>query len=231
MEKRGMTIAVLLSMVICLCGCTAAEKETKVEPTIHWTEDFTMKYQEDPDVNQLIAVQYTGGYDAKIQLFEKSVVEGKNVWTKTLTCDGIVGKNGLGKTKEGDLKTPIGDFGVTTAFGIKENPGTSMPYIDVTEDTYCCADENYYNQIIDISEHPHDCSDGEHMITYSPQYNYGMFLDYNKEGEPGKGSAIFFHCFGANPYTGGCIAVSEEDMMTILKSVDEGVRVVIDYMP
>ncbi|SHK70584.1 L,D-transpeptidase family protein [Hespellia stercorisuis] len=124
-----------------------------------------------------------------------------------------------------------GDFGVSTAFGIKENPGTVMPYVDVTENTYCCSDEHYYNQIIDISEHPHDCSNGEKMITYSPQYNYGMFLDYNKECVVGNGSAIFFHCFGAKPYTQGCVAVSEQDMITILKAVEPGVRVVIDHMP
>ena len=137
----------------------------------------------------------------------------------------------FGKTQEGDHKTPIGDFGITTAFGIKENPGTALPYIDVDENTYCCGDENFYNQMIDISEHPHDCADGEHIIDYSPEYNYGIFIDYNKDGTPGLGSAIFFHCAGANTYTGGCIAVSEENMLTILKALDINARIIIDYIP
>ena len=34
----------------------------------------------------------------------------KNAWTNILECAGIVGKNGIGKTKEGDNLAPKGDF-------------------------------------------------------------------------------------------------------------------------
>ena len=63
--------------------------------------------------------------------------------------------------------------------------------MDVTDDIYCC-EEDYYNKMLSIKEYPHDCK-GEHLIDYTPEYNYGFFLDYNSEGEKGKGSAIFFH--------------------------------------
>ena len=60
--------------------------------------------------------------------------------TARLTIDGVeifttsvyIGKNGIGKTGEGDAKTPTGTLHPLTAFGVKENPGTKMPYIDVT---------------------------------------------------------------------------------------------------
>lgn len=193
--------------------------------------DTTGKYLRDDSVKQLITVQATEGTNAVVKLFEKTAENGSTLWTQTLDCPGFIGLAGLGKTKEGDNKTPIGDFGITTAFGIKADPGTALPYLDVDEYTYCCGDENYYNQLIDIREHPHDCSGGEHLIDYSPEYNYGLFLDYNKDGTPGLGSAIFFHCAGANTYTGGCIAVSEEDMVTILKALTPNARIIIDYMP
>ena len=229
--KKTVTIALLMCMIL-LCSCCADSQPTqKNTPSIHWRKDTTGKYLNDDSVKQIITVQATEGSNAVIKLFEKTTENGKTVWTETLDCPGIIGLNGLGKTKEGDNKTPIGDFGITTAFGIKENPGTVLPYLDVDEDTYCCGDENLYNQMIDISEHPHDCSDGEHIIDYSPEYNYGIFLDYNKDGTPGLGSAIFFHCAGANTYTGGCIAVSEENMVTILRSLDANARIIIDYMP
>ena len=229
--KRTIAL-VLLMFSMLLCGCTDSKQPAPENtPSIHWRKDTTGKYLNDDSVKQIITVQAAEGSNAVIKLFEKTAENGKNIWTETLECPGIIGLEGLGKTKEGDNKTPIGDFGITTAFGIKENPGTSIPYIEADENTYCCGDENFYNQMIDISEHPHDCSDGEHIIDYSPEYNYGIFLDYNKDGTPGLGSAIFFHCAGANTYTGGCIAVSEENMITILRALDANARIIIDYMP
>lgn len=35
------------------------------------------------------------------------------------------------------------------------------------------------------------------IIEYSPEYNYGFTINFNKNGEIGKGSAIFFHLKGA----------------------------------
>ena len=229
--KRIMALSLLMSIFL-LCGCSVGRQaEEKHTPSLHWSRDTTGKYLRDDAVKQLVTVQATEGTNAVIKLFEKTMENGKTVWTETLSCPGFIGLEGLGKTKEGDNKTPIGDFGITTAFGIKENPGTALPYIDVDENTYCCGDENFYNQIIDISEHPHDCTDGEHIIDYSPQYNYGIFIDYNKECTPGLGSGIFLHCTGANTFTGGCVAVSEKDMVTILKALDANARIIIDYMP
>ncbi len=228
---KRIIVPVLIMCMMLLCACSSINHATQENtPSIHWRKDTTGKYLNDDSVNQIITVQVTEGSNAAIKLFEKNVENGKNVWTETLDCPGFIGHEGLGKTKEGDNKTPIGDFGITTAFGIRKNPGTALPYIDVDENTYCCGDENFYNQIIDISEHPHDCSDGEHLIDYSPEYNYGIFINYNKECTPGLGSAIFLHCTGANTYTGGCIAVSEENMITLLKALDTNARIIIDYI-
>ena len=229
MKRKILLHSLLVLCLVALVGC-GAEKQAQPSASVSWRVDTTGKYLNDDSVSQLITVQAVSQTDARIKLFEKSKENGKNIWTETLSCEGYIGKEGLGKTKEGDNKTPIGDFGIITAFGIKENPGTALPYVDVTENTYCCGDENFYNQIIDIAEHPHDCNDGEHLIDYSPEYNYGFSLDYNKEGTVGLGSAIFFHCTGANVFTGGCIAVSEEDMVTILKALDGSARVIIDYL-
>ena len=232
--KKFLSFVLLACLMLTLCACGASDEptvETKAEPSIHWRKDTTGKYLNDDSVKQIITVQATTGSNAVVKLFEKTVEGDRNIWTETLCCDAFIGKEGLGKTKEGDNKTPIGDFGIITAFGIKDDPGTSLPYIKADENTYCCGDSNFYNQMIDISEHPHDCADGEHIIDYTPEYNYGIFVDYNKEGTPGLGSAIFFHCAGANTYTGGCIAVSEENMLKILKTVDSGARIIIDYMP
>ena len=50
------------------------------------------------------------------------------------------------------------------AFGILDNPGTALDYVDVVETTFACDEEGeYYNQIIDTAETGHDCT-GEEMF-------------------------------------------------------------------
>lgn len=227
MKKQIAMILVLALLALCITGCGAKQPE----PSIQWRVDTTGKYLNDDTVQSLVCVQATQGTNARVLLYEKSTENGKTVWTQTLECDGLIGKEGLGKTKEGDNKTPIGDFGILQAFGIKKNPGTSIPYVDVTEDIYGCCHEIAYNQLVSINDYPHDCAEDEHMIDYSPEYNYGLFLDYNSERTVGKGNCIFFHCTGANTYTGGCIAVAEENLVQIMKAVDINSRVIIDYAP
>ena len=43
-----------------------------------------------------------------------------------MTTEAFIGKNGIGKTTEGDKKTPKGLFKLGITFGIKENPRNSI---------------------------------------------------------------------------------------------------------
>lgn len=43
-------------------------------------------------------------------------------WNKIMCAEGFIGENGIGKTIEGDKKTPKGLFKLGISFGIKENP-------------------------------------------------------------------------------------------------------------
>ena len=171
------------------------------------------------EYGQLLEVYDVQGSAGKARL----TVNGKVLFV----TDVFVGKNGLGKTGEGDGKTPIGTLHPLTAFGVKPNPGTTMPYIDVKPTTYAC-DENceYYNQIIDTAETKHDCK-GEEMYSYQPQYNYGIATDFNKECIYPNGSAIFIHVKGTKTYTGGCIAFDEDRMVEILKNCDMSLVIII----
>lgn len=219
----------ILVMVGLLCLAAFAYfmwQSSHTAPSSQWS-GILSKYRNDSRVQQLVFVQALKGSQARVIVYQKDESE-HNAWTSVLDCDGFIGWNGLGKQKEGDGKTPTGDFGITTAFGIKKNPGTKMPYLDVTESMYCCGEKEFYNKIIDNATMKHKCGENsEHMISYSPQYNYGFAIDYNKDGAFGKGSAIFFHCFGPNDYTAGCVSVAEENMKTILKYCDGNARICI----
>lgn len=181
------------------------------------------KYASDDDVNEILEVKYTGGSNAKVVLRVKD----EGAWETAVSCQGYVGKRGIGETREGLARTPSGDFGITDAFGIESDPGANINYVEVTPAMYWCGDSAYYNQLIDINSHPHNCS-GEHLIDYSPHYDYGLFFDYNTNPiRYGKGSAFFVHCTGAQHDTEGCIAVPKPDMIDIICTVTDGARLCI----
>lgn len=193
--------------------------------------DLQDKYIVKSKVKQLIFVKCTGGSNATLLLYKKKDADDdddsdEKIWERVLTCDAYIGQNGLGKKKEGDRKTPEGCFTITHAFGVKKDPGSKMDYLKLKDYHYWCGDEAHYNQLIDIRDYPHSCR-GEHLINYTKQYAYSMALNYNKKCVYGKGSAIFLHCFGYNPYTLGCIAVSEDNMKTILKTCADNTKICI----
>lgn len=204
------------SLLLLLAAC--ASPVTK-EP---WRR-VLKQYATDASVQELLLVHCDQGSDATVYFCRKQ----GGRWKLLREGAAFVGKNGLGKTGEGDAKTPEGDFGILTAFGILPDPGTALPWLQVTESTYACDEEGpWYNRIIDTVATHHPCK-GEDMFHTAPEYNYGLALDFNPDCRYPDGSAIFFHCKGHKTWTGGCIAVDEDFMREILTLARPGLRVVI----
>lgn len=178
------------------------------------------------DTNELVLVKCTGGSRAEVS-FHKKQKNGK--WKRVCKSKGYIGLNGYGKEREGDKKTPLGTFGLSKAFGICDNPGTSMDYTKVNEYHYWCGDygKPYFNQLVDVRDLGVSSVPGEHLIEYQGYYNYCLFIDYNAEGEYEKGSCIFLHCSAGAKGTSGCVAVSEKMMIKILKKIHDGAKIVI----
>ena len=201
----------LLSLSACTPGRTGFERKV------------LRQYAPQAQVQELILVKGESGSDALVRYFRRS---GRR-WKLDTEGPALIGKNGLGKTREGDAKTPEGDFGVLTAFGILPDPGTALPWLPVTESIFACDEEGpWYNRIIDTVATHHPCK-GEDMFHTAPEYNYGMALDYNAECRYPDGSAIFFHCKGAKAWTGGCVAVDEDFLRHILTTCHPTLRVII----
>lgn len=179
---------------------------------------YLKKYGSSDEVREIVSVVCYENGDAVLSLFEKKSA----CWNQSFQVNAAIGRDGLGKQREGDMKTPIGDFGIITAFGIKDNPGTSLPYLLVDDTLFCCDEEGAeYNRFVH-----HPCS-GEHICEYLPQYNYGLFLDYNKDGVYPLGSAIFIHVLADKNFTAGCVAIPEPEMKELLRRLSPGARVVI----
>lgn len=170
--------------------------------------------------------------DAWISLHEK---QPDGTWIMVMTTPGFIGKNGLGKTREGDAKTPTGVFRFNRAFGIADDPGCAIPYVKADEGTYWSGDQRegyHYNELVNIRDLPGldvESGDSEHIIDYPYHYQYCLNISYNEEGVPGLGSAIFLHCYApAKPFTGGCVSIPEDHMAFVMRRIDENTVVVID---
>lgn len=176
--------------------------------------------------SQVVLVDYQSGSRAKLSIHEKK----SGVWKELYSCTAYVGKNGIGKIREGDGKTPSGTYNLTQPFGIKADPGANMAYTQVTKYHYWCgtSGSDYYNQLVDMRVTGRkNTSDDEYLINYTGYYNYCMFVDYNASGAAGKGSCIFLHCSGSKASTGGCIAVPEKVMKKIVQWAEPGAKIVI----
>ncbi len=240
---RKMVTRVLPVFVLVLClllgGCGAQETQGTREETgfdLKKAEDspeWVTKLEQAKDVEQLFVVAGIGETTAYVTMHQK---DADGTWKEIITTPGYIGKKGLGKTKEGDAMTPVGTYHFNFAFGNNEDPGcTAFDYHKVTEDDYWSGDvrEGYhYNEMVSIKDLPDlNTGDSEHLIEYPVHYQYCLNISWNEDGTAGKGSAIFLHCLGPQkPYTGGCVAIPVDKMITVMKTVDKDCVVVIDSL-
>ena len=183
------------------------------------------RFAAEPGVRQLLAVECTGGSDAKVRFYLKE----NGRWRLARRGSAFIGKNGVGKTMEGDAKTPEGELRPLRAFGILPDPGCRMPYLRVVPGTVACDEQGpNYNRIVQTgSTEPQKGCGGERMWELSPEYDYGIETDYNAAGVWPLGSAIFVHCKGHKSWTGGCIALDRRLMRQILQASDSGLVISI----
>ena len=228
-------ICIIFIFCITGCGINLNDKKTDfVKPTVNYekeeTPEWVIKLAEEKNTDQIFIVAGVGQTTAYVSMHQK---DENNDWRCIITTPGYIGKYGLGKTKEGDGKTPVGEFHFTEAFGIADNPGCKMDYLKVSDDNWWSGDVNYkYNNMISIKDYPNLAKDdSEHIIDYNYEYQYCLNISYNEEGTPARGSAIFLHCLGPlKPYTGGCVAIPKQKMQKVMQNAKTDCVVIIDSL-
>jgi L,D-peptidoglycan transpeptidase YkuD (ErfK/YbiS/YcfS/YnhG family) len=135
-----------------------------------------------------------------------------------------LGYNGLappGKKREGDGRTPSGDYGFSFYFGVKPNPGVAFKYRHAY--TYDVWDDDpsspRYNEWVDTRRH--GAGAGPEPMHQVPAYNYAAVIAYNTGRVPGLGSAIFLHV-GTGSATAGCVSLPEDQLLKILRWLRPG---------
>lgn len=156
---------------------------------------------------------------------------GKLIWNgKEYKC--AIGKGGVTKDKkEGDGKTPVGCFPIRKIFYRADRilkPQSVFKTFEITPADGWCDDPkdlNYNRQI----KLPYGAS-YENLWRNDNLYDVIVVLGYN-DNPPvaGKGSAIFMHL--ARPDyapTLGCIALSLEDLLKILREINVNTRICVE---
>jgi L,D-peptidoglycan transpeptidase YkuD (ErfK/YbiS/YcfS/YnhG family) len=142
------------------------------------------------------------------------------------------------------MKTPAGTYRIHKGFGHYSNPGTRLPYTQLTPSDYWAGDQSdpkTYNifQYRRPSTAKWRTSDSEALYYTMPAYRYVACIDFNLAGgiheqsdgqwvatTPANvkiGSGIFLHTYGVtgwDGYTEGCVATSEARLEWLLRWFD-----------
>lgn len=158
-------------------------------------------------------------------------------WVQVGSTSARFGVKGLSDNRvEGDGTTPTGLYGLPSAFGIKPNPGSGLPWRRVDAGSWWdenALDARYNTWYQDCPSSvcweartdPDHAS--EHLIEYTPQYNYAVVIGFNtgtaKVRPPARpsGSGIFIHVSGSG-YTAGCISIGQSALVSLLRWLDPG---------
>lgn len=147
-------------------------------------------------------------------------------WKMMLAAPAYIGRDGMCPDEEHTeggvfTKTPIGTYHFNKAFGLAEDPGCQLEYIQVGEEDYWSGDDREgmgYNQLVSIRDYPDlDVRSSVHFTGAPQEYRYCLNISFNEEGTPGRGSAIFLRCMGDREYTGGSVAIPEDSMRTVMQ--------------
>ncbi|MDP4180891.1 MAG: L,D-transpeptidase family protein [Bacillota bacterium] len=173
---------------------------------------------------QLIVVSVDSNKDFLGELDSYENVNGR--WKKVFSdLKVMVGENGISPNKkEGDKKTPEGIYKLSQSFGTSVKPkDLKIKYIQTTKYDYWIDDVNSkdYNKYEHFYGNPQTRWKSYEKLNLSC-YKYAIVVDYNMTPiVKGNGSAIFIHKFtGAKKGSNGCIQLSENDLLNILKWID-----------
>ena len=175
------------------------------------------------DVRQLLVVfnAFADDHLATLVAMERT----ENSWEPVYkSVPAVIGKNGFaapGEKREGDGKSPVGLFKLGQLYTYEGQVDTQMPFTQSTpEDKWIDDPESPdYNRHV---RGPTSANTYENLKLKSDHYKYCMVIRYNTDPVvKGKGSAIFLHLREQeDEATAGCIAISEPDMLQLLKWLD-----------
>ena len=142
-----------------------------------------------------------------------------------------IGKNGKSKKKrEGDKKTPIGQFAIENLYYRSDRiqkPFTNLKCIKIKKNMGWCDDPldiKNYNKLIKLNKKI-KC---EKLHRKDHKYDLMIPIKYNYlKPKKFKGSCIFVHLTNDYKATAGCIAIKKSDFLIMLKLINKKTKLKI----
>ena len=181
------------------------------------------------NATQVLSVVSTGGSTAKMDVWQRGV----NGWEPVGTGIPVhVGSAGMAPQSRDDVPaTPMGIFSLDSAFGTQPNPGTGLPYVQVTRDYWWDGDMKSptYNTMqvckkAGCSFDTNPSSGTENL--YIPEYAHAIVMGVNKARVPGNGGAFFVHTTDGGP-TAGCVALDDDTLVKIMRWLQPGALIAV----
>ncbi len=203
-----------------LTSCSSDSDKSSVE--IH--KILAAQSDRIPDsVSQLVLVYNEDQSNPQTKLFTLTKEKGKWIPIKKSIPAGI-GDKGFAAPRqkvEGDGKSPTGLFKFGQLFTYENEVDTKMPFTQSTSEDKWIDDP----ESVDYNRHVRGettAKSYENLKLTSDAYKYFMVIEYNTDPVvKGKGSAIFFHLRKSETgTTAGCVAISEQEMIEVLRWLD-----------
>lgn len=130
-----------------------------------------------------------------------------------------VGYNGVarpGRKREGDGRTPSGNYAISFFFGVQRDLRFAFSFRHAY--TYDYWDDDpaspRYNEWVNARKH--DAGADPEPLHRVPAYDYAAVIAYNTARTPGLGSAIFLHV-GTGTSTAGCVSLPRARLIKVLR--------------
>ncbi len=231
----------IISMLMIVIGLACVPESGNAE-TVTTGTPFRL-----PSSSLQLIVGVAANWDTNTVVLQRFVrASSKKPWKATgKAFPGKLGKNGLAwglglhpddaqpagtpSKREGDLRSPVGVFGLGQVFGFAPDVPRreTTPYVQVTDADLLVEDPNspMYNSYVRL-DHPatSDWEKSQTMERVDPAHELKVFVKHNVDPAPvpGKGSAILLHIWrregAAN--TAGCTAMERDQMFATVKWLD-----------
>jgi len=185
---------------------------------------------------QVVTVNRTKGYHARVVLWRKQ----RGSWHRVATAkDGRIGYGGLvarTKRKQGSGTTPLGTFGLTSAFGTHaKKKGWRLGYWKIKNGDYWVEDNGsrYYNRYRNKRQGGFrwrlpagNVNGSERLKDYPRQYEYAIVTSFNSGQVRHRGAGIFLHVNGRGA-TAGCVSAPRWFLRQVMTRLRPGLHPVI----